>query len=98
MPSRRCRSVADSQAGRPSSFLVKVPTRCGARITQPVWPDQCAGSSAASFSGRFGSPALPKMLSTKSRLLTRFPGTKNRVSIRCSAMKPGTSGHTTGRR
>ena len=37
------------------------------------------------------------MLSTKSRLLTRFPGAKKRVSMRFSAMKPGTSGQTSGR-
>jgi hypothetical protein len=30
-------------------------------MTQPVWPDQPLISRAASFSGRCGSPALPKM-------------------------------------
>ncbi len=37
-------------------------------MTQPVWPDQWAVSRAESFSGSQGSPALPKMASTKSRL------------------------------
>ena len=37
------------------------------------------------------------MLSTKSRLLTRFPGTKKRTSIVFSGVKPGTSGQTIGR-
>ncbi len=45
MPSRRWRSVAWSTWGRPRSFLV-MPTRCGARMTQPVWPVQCSTSSA----------------------------------------------------
>ena len=40
-----------SQCGRPRSFFF-MPTRCGARMTQPVWPVQCSASSAASFSGR----------------------------------------------
>ncbi len=58
-----------------------IPARCGATITQPVWPVQCITSSAASFSGRYGSPPFPKMPSTKSRLLTRLPGAKKRISI-----------------
>ena len=37
-------------------------------------------ASAASFSTRNGLPPLPKMLSTKSRLLTRLPGAKKRTS------------------
>ena len=37
------------------------------------------------------------MLSTKSRLLTRFPGAKKRISIDFSGETPGTSGATTGR-
>ena len=65
-------------------------------MTQPVWPDQCSASRRASFSGRKGSPALPKILSTKSRLLTKFPGAKNRVSIDFSGETPGTSGVTIG--
>ena len=58
-----------------------MPARCGARITQPVCPVQCITSSAASFSGRYGSPPLPKIASTKSRLLTRLPGAKKRISM-----------------
>ncbi len=88
MPSRRWRSVAWSQCGRPAAFLV-IFVRCGARMTQPVWPVQCSASRPASFSGRFGSPPLPKMLSTKSRLLTRLPGAKKRISIVFSGVKPG---------
>ena len=65
-----------SQCGRPSSLLVSR-VRCGARMTQPVWPVQCSTSRAASFSGRSGSPALPKIDSTKSRLLTRLPGRRS---------------------
>ena len=41
---------------------------------------------------------MPKMRSMKSRLATRAPGTKNRVSIARAGVKPGTAGHTTGRR
>ena len=37
------------------------------------------------------------MLSTKSRLLTRLPGTKKRTSMLFCGVKPGTSGQTTGR-
>src|SRR5258708_33237587 len=37
------------------------------------------------------------MLSTKSRLLTRLPGAKKRISIVFSEVKPGTSGQTIGR-
>ena len=96
MPSRRWRSLASSHEGRPSPALVSL-LRCGAKMTQPVWPVQCSVSSAASFSGRLGSPALPKMLSTKSRLQTRPPGTKNRTSMLFSGATPGTSGQTTGR-
>ena len=44
-----------------------------------------------------GLPAFPKMLSTKSRLLTRLPGARNRISIDFSGMNPGTSGLTIGR-
>ena len=66
-------------------------------MTQPVWPVQCSTSSPASFSGRYGSPALPKIDSTKSRLLTRPPGAKKRTSIVLSAQTPGTAGQTTGR-
>ncbi|MPM88512.1 hypothetical protein SDC9_135616 [bioreactor metagenome] len=94
-PSRRSRSVASSQCGRPRSRLVTW-MRCGARMMQPVVPVQCSGSRAASLSGSWGSPALPKMPSTKSRLLTRPPGTMKRTSIRCG-QTPGTSGTTTGR-
>src|SRR5260370_10656868 len=65
-------------------------------MTQPVWPVQFSGSKPASFSGRNGLPAFPKMLSTKSRLLTRLPGAKNRISIDLSGVKPGTSGQTIG--
>ena len=82
--------------GRPRSIL-RSPTRCGARMTQPVWPDHPAVSSLASFSGRNGSPALAKMLSTKSRFETRAPGAKNRTSIVCLRTAPGTPGQTTGR-
>ena len=53
--------------------------------------------SEASFSGRYGSPALPKMPSTKSRLLTRLPGAKNRISIVFAGCRP-VAGHTRGRR
>src|ERR1700737_3680256 len=67
-------------------------------MTQPVWPVQFSGSKPASFSGRNGLPAFPKMLSTKSRLLTRLPGAKNRISIDLSGVKPGTSGQTIGRK
>ena len=66
-------------------------------MTHPVWPVQCSASKAASLSGRFGSPALPKMLSTKSRLQTSPPGTKKRTSMLFSGVTPATSGHTTGR-
>jgi len=41
---------------------------------------------------------LPKMLSKKSKLETRFPGAKKRTSIDFSGEYPGTSGVTTGRR
>ena len=66
-------------------------------MTQPVWPVQCSTSSPASFSGRNGSPALPKIDSTKSRLLTRPPGAKKRISIVFPASQPGTAGQTIGR-
>ena len=66
-------------------------------MTQPVWPDQLFGSSAASFSGNCGSPALPKMPSTKSRLQTRPPGTMKRVSMVFAGPRPGTAGTTSGR-
>ncbi len=36
------------------------------------------------------------MLSTKSRLLTRLPGAKKRISIDFSSMNPGTAGQTIG--
>ena len=62
-----------------------------------MWPVQCSTSSAASFTARLGSPAFPKMVSTKSRLLTKLPGAKKRTSILFSLTIPGTSGHTTGR-
>jgi hypothetical protein len=52
----------------------------------------------ASFSGKKGSPALPKILSTKSRFDTRPPGAKNRISERFSGETPGTAGQTSGRR
>ena len=84
-----------SAADRQPSVVIFV--RWGARMTQPVWPVQCSTSSPASFSGRPGSPPLPKMVSTKSRLLTRLPGAKNRISIVFPAVKPGTSGQTMGR-
>ncbi len=58
-------------------------------MTQPVWPVQCSVSKPASFSGRNGSPALPKIDSIKSRLLTRLPGAKKRISIDFSSMKAG---------
>ena len=96
MPSAFWRSVASEMLGRPRSFFFSA-TRCGARMTQPVWPDQCSASRRASLSGRNGSPALPKMLSTKSRLLTRLPGAKNRTSIDFSGETPGTSGARMGR-
>jgi len=95
-PSRFCRAVAQLTWGSPSSFLVSR-VRCGARMTQPVWPVQPAGAREASFSGRYGSPALPKMPSTKSRLETSPPGAMKRVSIRFSRTVPGTSGETIGR-
>ena len=82
--------------GKPSSFLV-VPMRCGARMTHPLVPVQCAGSRPASFSDTNGSPPLPKIDSTKSRLLTILPGAKKRTSIVCCLVKPSTSGTTTGR-
>ncbi len=66
-------------------------------MTQPEWPVHDSGSSEASFSGRYGSPPLPKMLSTKSRLDTSDPGAKKRISIRFSAVNPGTAGTTSGR-
>ncbi len=66
-------------------------------MTQPVWPVQCSGSSPASFSGRNGLPALPKMLSTKSRFATRLPGAKKRTSSDFSGVNPATSGQTIGR-
>ena len=69
---------------------------CGATITQPVWPVQCGASSAASFSGRYGSPPLPKMASMKSRLLTRLAGAKQRISMRFSGSLP-VAGQTIGR-
>ena len=34
-------------------------------------------------------PPLPNMLSTKSRLLTRLPGAKNRISILRVGLRPG---------
>ena len=49
------------------------------------------------MAGRNGSPPLPKMLSTKSRLLTRLPGAKNRTSIDRANVTFGTAGTTTGR-
>ena len=67
-------------------------------MTQPVWPVHVSGARDASFSGRYGSPPLPKMPSTKSRFATVPPGTMNRVSIRFSRTDPGTSGDTRGRR
>ena len=48
--------------------------------------------------GQEGSPALPKIDSTKSRLLTRLPGAKKRVSIVLRGQTPGTSGPTSGRK
>ena len=96
MPSRFWRSLAVLTWGRPSDFLVTF-VRCGARTTAPVWPVQVSGARDASFSGRYGSPPLPKMPSTKSRFATRPPGTMNRVSIRFSRTQPGTAGATSGR-
>src|ERR1700744_6219367 len=96
MPSRRCRSVAESQCERPNSFFVTF-VKCGAKITQPVWPVQCSTYNPASFSGRKGSPALPNTHSMKSKLLTKLPGAKKRISIDFSEINPSTSGQTTGR-
>ena len=96
MPSRRWRSVAFRTWGRPTCFFV-TDSRCGARITAPVWPLQPSTSRPESFSGRNGSPALPKIDSTKSRLLTKPPGTKKRVSMRRAGEKPGIPGATSGR-
>ena len=62
---------------------------CGASTTQPVCPVQCCTSRPASFSGRYGSPPLPKMLSTKSRLLTRLPGAMKRISMVFAGSLPG---------
>ena len=67
------------------------------KITHPVWPVQCSTSSPASLRARNGSPAFPKIDSTKSRLLTRLPGAKNRTSIDFCGQTPGTSGQTIGR-
>ena len=50
------------------------------------------------FSGRNGSPALPKIDSTKSKLLTRLPGAKKRISIDWPFLIPGTFGETEGRK
>src|ERR1035437_2298050 len=97
MPSRRCSGVAESQCGSPSKCLGTC-VRCGARITHPVCPVQLSGSSEASFSGKYGSPALPKILSTKSRLDTSPPGTKKRVSMYFAVVNPGTAGTTKGRK
>ena len=64
---------------------------------QPVWPLQCSLSSAASFSGNNGSPPFSNIASTKSRLLTRLPGTKKRTSILFSLVNPDIAGQTSGR-
>mmetsp|Transcript_20087 Transcript_20087/g.43832 ORF Transcript_20087/g.43832 Transcript_20087/m.43832 type:complete len:217 (-) Transcript_20087:252-902(-) len=96
MESRFCRSVALSQCGSPRSFFFSK-RRCGARMIQPVVPFQCSTSSAASFSGRLGSPALPKTDSTKSTFATMDPGANKRTSMRFSEVKPTTSGQTNGR-
>ena len=78
-----------------TSFLVNS-IKCGAKITQPVCPVQCSTSNAASLSGKSGSPAFPKIDSTKSKLLTKPPGAKKRISIVCSWQYPGTLGRTSG--
>ena len=65
-------------------------------MMQPLWPVQPDGARAESFTGRRGSPLLPKIPSTKSRLETSPPGAKNRISMRRSETKPGTSGTTRG--
>ena len=96
MPSACCRGVASETWGSPSAFFFRV-MRCGARITHPVWPLHPPASRRASFSGRNGSPALPKMLSTKSRFETSTPGAKNRISIDWCLTTPATSGQTMGR-
>src|SRR4051812_24103135 len=67
-------------------------------MTQPLWPVQCSESRAASFSERYGSPALPKILSTKSKLLTRLPGAKKRISIFFSDLYPARPEQTMGGR
>ena len=46
--------------------------------------------------GKIGSPPLPKMHSTKSRLLTRLPGAKKRVSMVLAGSRP-VAGQTSGR-
>ncbi len=53
-------------------------------------------SNAASFCAKFGSPAFPKIDSTKSKLLTKLPGAKKRTSIDFLVITPFTSGHTIG--
>ena len=97
MPSRFWRSVASAAFGRPSSFFVS-DARCGASTMHPVCPVQDSKFIAASFFRRNGLPALPKMLSTKSRLHTSDPGAKKRISIVFSPSPFGTAGHTVGRR
>ncbi len=64
---------------------------------QPECPDHPSISRAESFSGKYGSPAFPKIDSTKSKLLTKFPGAKKRISILFLELIPGTSGLTGGR-
>jgi hypothetical protein len=44
-----------------------------------------------------GLPHFPKIVSTKSRLLNRPAGAKNRISMVFSEQKPGTAGQTKGR-
>ena len=65
-------------------------------MIHPVCPVQCSGSKAASLCAKLGLPALPKIFSTKSRLLTRDPGAKKRTSNLFSLIMPFTSGHTMG--
>ena len=62
-----------------------------------LWPVHPAGARAESLPGSSGSPAFPKIPSTKSRLETRPPGAKKRISIRRSETKSGISGTTSGR-
>ncbi len=54
-------------------------------------------SRAASCSGKKGSPALPKIDSTKSKLATRLPGTNILVSMVFLGNTFSTSGRTSGR-